>query len=305
MDLGNTVQFNSLKWVKEELRLLLKEVQRQFELYLDDNDDADKLAEVNTLVRQVKGTLSLVEVYGAALLSEELESLIEAIAIGHITNKDDAHEGVLRAILQLADYLDSVAAGQKDSPILLLPLLNDLRAVRKESLLSENVLFVPDISSTASGGVDADSLKGRPEAQLIAKKLRPQYQFGLLCWFRGTDETGGLRKMQKVLEHLRSTARQDASSRLWWVSAGLLESISQQGIDPSVAVKSLLGQVDRQIKSLVDLGEEGFAEQIPAEIIKNILYYVARSEAKGSITEEVKQEFRLAELMPRDRKSVV
>jgi chemosensory pili system protein ChpA (sensor histidine kinase/response regulator) len=170
MDLGNTVQFNSLKWVKEELRLLLKEVQRQFELYLDDNDDADKLAEVNTLVRQVKGTLSLVEVYGAALLSEELESLIEAIAIGHITNKDDAHEGVLRAILQLADYLDSVAAGQKDSPILLLPLLNDLRAVRKESLLSENVLFVPDISSTASGGVDADSLKGRPEAQLIAKK---------------------------------------------------------------------------------------------------------------------------------------
>ena len=298
MDLGNTVQFNSLKWVKEELRLLLKEVQRQFELYLDNNDDADKLAEVNSLVRQVKGTLSLVEVYGAALLSEELEALLDAIAEGNITNKDDAHEAVLRAILQLADYLDSVAAGQKDTPILLLPLLNDLRAVRKENLLSESVLFVPDLNATASGSADVDSLAGRPEAQLVAKKLRPQYQFGLLGWFRGTDEAGGLRKMQKVLEHLRATARQDASSRLWWVSVGLLESIAQQGVDSSAAVKSLLGQVDRQIKALADLGEDSFAQQIPSEVIKNILYYVARSEAKGSITEEVKQEFRLAELMP-------
>ena len=80
MDLGNTVQFNSLKWVKEELRLLLKEAQRQFDQFLEsEGEDAARLDEVAAQMGQVRGTLSLVEVYGAALLSEEIEALTEAI----------------------------------------------------------------------------------------------------------------------------------------------------------------------------------------------------------------------------------
>ncbi|EDY87294.1 ChpA [gamma proteobacterium HTCC5015] len=294
MDLGNTVQFNSLKWVKEELRLLLKEVQRQFELFLESGDDTEKLDDVSAQMSQVRGTLSLVEVYGAALLSEEIEALTAAIRDGNVSNKEDANEAFLRAVLQLNDYLDGIAAGKPDTPIRLMPLLNDLRAVRKAPLLSENMLFLPNLDSVSAGGAEG----GTGDSALAAKKLRPQYQFGLLNWFRESDVSGGLRRMLAVLEKLRGTSQEDKSARLWWIGSGLVEALSNESVDSSVAVKSLMGQVDRQIKSLADQGEAEFAQQLPVDTVKNLLYYIAQSETSEGRISEIKAAFRLEELMP-------
>ncbi|MGM0563035.1 MAG: Hpt domain-containing protein [Pseudomonadota bacterium] len=297
MDLGNTVQFNSLKWVKEELRLLLKEAQRQFEQFLEsEGEDSARLDEVAAQMSQVRGTLSLVEVYGAALLSEEIEALTEAIKSGSVSNKDDANEAFLRAIFQLNDYLDGISAGQPDAPLRLMPLLNDLRAVRKASLLSENMLFLPDIDDVTAGGAVGGA--GTGQSAGIAKKMRPQYQFGLLNWFRETDVPGGLGRMLGVLEKLREVAVEDKSARLWWIASGMVDALRDESVESGVTVKSLMGQVDRQIKALIDLGEAGFAEQVPPETVKNLLYYIAQSGTVDGRVGDIKKAFRLEELMP-------
>ena len=63
-----------------------------------------------------------------------------------VADRDDACAVLMRGIVQLPDYLERLQGGHKDIPIVLLPLLNDLRAARGEKGLSESVLFSPDLS---------------------------------------------------------------------------------------------------------------------------------------------------------------
>ena len=53
----------------------------------------------------------------------------------------------MRAMVQLPGYLERVLAGGRDLALVLLPLLNDLRAVRGSSLLSEGTLLVLNLKS--------------------------------------------------------------------------------------------------------------------------------------------------------------
>src|SRR5690606_35871770 len=107
-----------------------------------------------TYLHQVYGTLQMVEFYGAALLAEEMEKLAQALLENRVGAAQiaDAQETLMRAILQLPPYLERIQSSRRDLPLVLLPLLNDLRAARGESLLSETSLFKPDLEGGAAPG---------------------------------------------------------------------------------------------------------------------------------------------------------
>ena len=67
----------------------------------------------------------------------------------------------MRAMVQLPSYVERVASGGRDLPLVLLPLLNDLRAVRGSALLSEGTLLLLNLRSDepAAAGV---GVRGRP-----------------------------------------------------------------------------------------------------------------------------------------------
>ncbi len=81
------------------------------------------------------------------MLAEEMESTAQAQLEGKIEKPEDVYDVLMRAMLQLPDYLEGLQSGNKDTPIVLMPLMNDMRAARNEKLLSESVLFVPDVDS--------------------------------------------------------------------------------------------------------------------------------------------------------------
>lgn len=299
MKLGNTVQFNSLKWVMEELRQLLTAVQRQFELYLESEDPEENLEEIDGYLRQIRGTLTLIEIHGAALLSEEMQQLILAIKENTISNKDNAHEVFMRAALKLPDYLDSLlVAGGRDVPFVLLPLLNDLRASRNASLLSENFLFFPDMDiTTVIPKLASDGKKVNLKS--LAKRIRHSYQLGLLSWFRNKDVKSGLERIKQVLDKLSASTSTDKSYRLWWIASAIVDSLLRDGVESSVALKSLMGQVDRQIKAVTELGEEDFNRLVPDDLLKNLLYYIARSEPVSDLVKGVQKDFELSRFLPK------
>ena len=59
----------------------------------------------------------------------------------------DALDALMRAMVQLPTYLERVLAGGRDLALVLLPLLNDLRAVRGSPLLSEGTLLLLNLKS--------------------------------------------------------------------------------------------------------------------------------------------------------------
>ena len=202
-------------------------------------------------------------------------------------------------MLQLPDYLESLLAGSKDVPMVLLPLLNDLRASRNASLLSENVLFFPNIDLTDDSEVSTDVAKG--QLLSVAKKLRPHYQVGLLGWFKGDKIASSLKRILAVLDELEKNSSHAAVRRLWSISAGIIEGLTSQGLDSSLSVKMLLGQVDRSIKQLIDTGEDKFAKAVSGDLLKNLLYYVARVNKESERVNRIKDTYRLSELLPGDK----
>ena len=144
---NGTVEYNSLSWVKQQLDAVLNDAQTSLSEYIENSDDEAMMQDCIEGLHLVYGTLQMVEIFGAAMLAEEMELTARAILDGDIDHREDAYDVLMRAMLQLPDYLEGLQSGNRDTPMALLPLLNDMRAIRKESLLSENVLFFPDMDA--------------------------------------------------------------------------------------------------------------------------------------------------------------
>jgi chemosensory pili system protein ChpA (sensor histidine kinase/response regulator) len=133
----------ALEWVKGEIHETLQQAQQSLEIFSESPDDRSRLKFCFNYLHQVHGTLQMVEFFGAALLAEEMEAVAAALYEGALPNELAGLEVLMQAIIQLPHYLDHVKVGQRDLPIVLLPILNELRSVRGENLLSETALFAP------------------------------------------------------------------------------------------------------------------------------------------------------------------
>ncbi|MDR9436539.1 MAG: Hpt domain-containing protein [Thiohalophilus sp.] len=294
MSVDNGLDLNTLSWVKSELDDTLGQARSSLEVFVEDEADETQLQFVKNYLHQVYGTLQMVELYGAALAAEEMEKLTDTLLEGKIGNRNDAFEVLMRGILQLPDYLDHLLAGHHDMPMVLLPLLNDLRAARGEALLSENALFNPDLAVKAPSN---ETITGENISDLT-RKLRHNYHLGLLGWFRDRDSDASLARIAEVIDTLRESATEEEINRLLWVSGGLVESLRQGGLDSNVSIKLLLGQLDRQFKKIIDNGVTALSHEPPSELLKNLLYYVANSRSEGDLTQEIKQAFSLEDVLP-------
>lgn len=294
MSANSIVKVNSLKWVKKDLLILLDEAKGQFQNYLE-IEDADALHQVVKVLRQVSGTLTMVEVFGGAQLCDECIETAKQLLEQQVSNVAEAHEALLRALMHTAGYIDQVSATQKDQPSIVLPVVNDLRTVCGKELATDFETSLPSINDIKPD-VEHEGDASITPAQMsqLAKKMRPQFQLGLVAWLKNPNDATALDKMQSVVSKLRTCSTVDAAGRLWWVSDGLIQSLNQGGIDAGTAVKSLLGKVDRQIKHLSEVPEDSFAEQIPNDLVRSILYYLSRAKSDTPVVQDVQEKLRQA-----------
>lgn len=302
MKLNDQIDFTTLNWVKQELDETLKQARQALEAFVDDPVDTSQMRFCATYLHQVQGTLRMVELYGAALVVEEMERVALGLLDGEVHKSDETYAVLMRGMMQLPDYLERLQGGHRDIPVVLLPLLNDLRATRGEKLLSENVLFSPDLS------VDLpDSAAGPnepiPEEKLraTASRLRTAFEFGLLKWFRDDDADEILTRLMAIADRLCKVTSDEQARRLWWVAGGVLEALLVRALDASVSVKLLFGRVDREIKRLVEEGEATFQSNPPSQLTKSLLYYAAHSQSSSERVKELKSVYRLNELLPDDQ----
>lgn len=292
--------YQALEWVKGEIEETLKQAQQSLEAFVENPEDSTRMRFCLTHLHQVYGTLQMVEFYGAALLAEEMENLAQALFHGRVARVEDAQEVLMRAILQLPAYLDRVKEGKRDMPVVILPLLNDLRASRGESLLSETALFKPDMvageKAAPSEDVSDDVVKQLPD---LLKKIRQLFQFALVGVIRGQDMPTNLGYLAKALAKLEQIYSNAPMAQLWWVSGAVVEGLSRSSIELSTSVKMLLGLIDRQLKTSIDENRSR-DEECPAELVKNLLYYVARCDGDSPRIKEVKKAFRLDDALPTD-----
>ncbi len=298
-----SVNEQALHLVARELAATLNDVRIALEAAAETPADKTHIGKSAELMRAARGVLRVVEVYGAALLAEEMEHTSRWLA-GNDTDARqfvDGLDALMRSSVQLPTYLERVLGGGRDLALVLLPLLNDLRAVRGAPLLSEGTLLSLNLSSEKA---PAERDAAAPEQKLTvpqwARRLRPKFQAGLLGLIRGDGEHRGLDALSEVAQKMESVATTAPLYQLWWVTGAMLDALRAGGLEASVTVKRLLGHADRELKRLYGQGEAAYSEAPPIELLNNLLFYVARAATRGDRIDAVRNSFRLGELLPLD-----
>ncbi len=287
--MGDKRNYAALDWVIGEIGETLKDARQSLEAYVEDPRDTARIRFCLTHIHQVHGSLQMVEFHGASLFAEEMEALAEALMHGRVTNEKEAQEALMRSLLQLPLYLDQVKTYHDDHPGVVLPLLNDLRAVRKQSYLSETNLFNPDLSSLGQvHGERHPVLQDKAKLKEVFKKLREMYQYATASVLRGVKIDEHLSYLDKVLVRAEGISRGTSSHPLWHAAAALLEALVRDDVELSIAVRGLLRQLARELHVLEDHGVAALDAPPREGLLRNLLYYVARAENGGTRVAEVK-----------------
>jgi chemosensory pili system protein ChpA (sensor histidine kinase/response regulator) len=293
----------TLHVVSKELGTTLNEARVLLENYAEHPETTKLLDQCATHLHQAHGVLRLVEVYGAALLAEEMEQVTRYLSATAEADKNQAEglDALMRAMVQLPAYLERVLSGGRDLALVLLPLLNDLRAVRGSSLLSEGTLLLLNLKSDQQAA-PAPPRSGEPPLTAVqwARRLRARFQVGLLGWIRGERIAQNLEILARVSEKLEQVATTQAVFQLWWAVGAVLEALREEGLTEGATIKRLMGLADREIKRLYTQGEAHYAENPPLDLLNNLLYYVARATSRGARVMAVRASFKLGELLPVD-----
>jgi chemosensory pili system protein ChpA (sensor histidine kinase/response regulator) len=101
----------SLQLVAGEIAAELREAHAALEAFLERPEDRAPLQRFAVHVHHAHGALRLVEVYGGALLAEEMEQVARYLELQAVTGHapSDDLDALLRAMEQLPAYVDRVA----------------------------------------------------------------------------------------------------------------------------------------------------------------------------------------------------
>ena len=296
--MGDRHDYVALEWVKGEIAETLKLAHQAIEAVLDDPQAVPGLDECLAYIHQVHGSLQMVEFYGAALLAEEMEHLVEALQHQRVPHRDEALHLLLQALGQLPLYLDRVQNARRDLPLVVLPLINDLRSARGESLLAETSLFSPPLPELAPISDAALATLEPPDLPNVLRKLRQMLQMALVGLLREQDDQTHLGYLAKVFSRLEALCGDAPLSPLWQVASALVEGMREGAIANSPALRSLFKDADKELKRLLEQGVVGLNQPAPAELLKSLLFYIAKAEHPTGQMLTMKDRYSLDDALP-------
>lgn len=291
-------RLKGLEWLIEEVEASLNLAYEALESYLADSSDEAQIRYCLSYLHQIHGSLKIVECHGPLLLAEEMEALAESILERQVKNITDACDVMVQAILKLPAYLRQVMSSRRDQPETLLLLLNELRAVRGEALISETVFFSPDMTAAQKLSTPYNRQPDQIAMSNLLRKLRQMYQFALAGVVKDEAVGDNFGYLDKVFSRLKELSKGFPREPLWTAVLALLEGIAAKEIPLGYSVKKLLQELDGEIEQLARKGFEGLSLPLPEALLKNLLFYIAYAHSDGARAVHVRSEYGLDDSLP-------
>jgi chemosensory pili system protein ChpA (sensor histidine kinase/response regulator) len=291
------MKYSALTWVKATIDESLKQTRQALEQFVEYPSDTAPLQQCVVWLHEIHGALSVLQLQTAALLVQDVELTIKSLLAGKIENNESTYDVLMRALIQLPNYLDNLAIVQRDIPLALLPLLNDLRARRKQPALAANSLFTPDLSvaiplKKAVSSQD-DKLKK------FMQQMRAAYQKGLAAIIKNPKQPQeGLKFLYTVMQRLQQATGNAPVSKVWWVTEGIVEALLQKGLALNKTLLNILKQLDGLINQAAQHGNAALRAAPPKALLTNLLYFAAQGRSKGSRLTAIKTTFQLDDYFP-------
>ncbi len=290
-----TVKFDvsTLNWVKGEIDETLNQARIALEAFVNTPDDENQMGFCVMHLHQVRGTLEMVELYGAAQAADEMEQLALALQQKQVEAVERACEVLMRAILQLPDYLEALQGGQADNAVVLLPIINELRRLRGEQTLQEAAFFHPDLTVMP----EAPAAPAEVDIRLLAQKARPYYQNSLLHLLRGEEMAQSLKTLRAVSDKLMAAAHEPVVRQWFWIFGGFVEALAEHAPTLREATKPLLSKGEQVLKLLSEKGEAAYVQSALVPLLTSLLFQVSQAHGNGVRITELKHAYGLDDLL--------
>ncbi|WP_159017229.1 hybrid sensor histidine kinase/response regulator [Cognatiluteimonas profundi] len=279
--LRDAIDYTTLGWIKPELDETLRQARMAIEAFAEDPGDDSQIRLCVDSLHQVQGTLRMVELYAPAMVAEEMEQLARALQAGTVPVQEEACATLMRGVVLLPDYLERLQGGHKDIPIVLLPLLNELRAARGETGLSESVLFAPDLQrplpdAVASSSADRGN-SSRAVRETLAAPLLLQLRNALSSWPEdGAPDSASA--LATALDGLLGQTTGESDRRMLWVASSVASALADGALPPTPTLRQAFASVERETRRLFE--DDGFGlprADAPLEPTRQLLYHVAHA----------------------------
>ena len=290
----------ALEWVKGELAETLKQARQALDAYSTASSQAADLAPCLSALHQARGSLEMIEFHGAALLAEEIEHLAQALQRGTSTGPGLAADLLRRAMEQLPLYLERVHVARRDLPLVVLPLINELRLAHGASVLAENNLFSPALLNPPPLSEDELARRSGPGLAPLLRKLRQSLQVALVGLLREPSDSVHLEHMVAVYSRLENLCQGSPIAPLWQIAAAVVEGVAQGFIADS---RSLYGLLKNTEKTLGKLSVEGIGvlnRPASADLLRGLLFHLAKARGTSPRVRELAERHGLGDVIADD-----
>lgn len=284
-----------LGWVKPELDETLRLARSEVEFFAEDPADTSRMHFCAGYLHQVQGTLRMVELYAPAMVAEELELLARALQEKTTVDQDEACGTLMRGTVLLPDYLERLQGGHRDIPIVLLPLLNDIRAARGAPGLSESVLFAPDLEQPLPQELPLPEVLSWQARQARVGQAQEQLEQALSAWpEEGSPADAGA--LARAVSRLLESVEHIATRRMLWVASAVSDALRDGALTSTPALRQAYAGVSRAVRA----SQEGAVGSTPSsqEPTRQLLYLVAQSPAKHAALDQLREAFALDAELP-------
>jgi chemosensory pili system protein ChpA (sensor histidine kinase/response regulator) len=300
--LRDAMDFTTLGWIKPELDETLRQSRIEIEAFAEDPSDSSRMRFCAGYLHQVQGTLRMVELYAPAMVAEEMEQLAHALLEGRTPSRDEACATLMRGVVLLPDYLERLQGGHKDIPIVLLPLLNELRAARGEGALDESALFAPDLQRPlpdALGTAPAEGKASRDARDNAAAPLLSKLRDTMSAWPENGAPANAAGLASSLHELLPQTS-EEADRRMLWVAASVADAMRDGALPATPALRQAFATVEQESRRLfgLDSGNAPTRADAALEPTRQLLYHVAQSSDGHAALQALRDTFDLGAAGP-------
>ena len=293
MSAATDLDLGPLTWVKGEIDLALGRALDALAKFADNPADSSQIKFARTHLHQAHGALSIVGLDGVTQFSEAAEQLLADLEGGQLEAAAQPLALAQRALTAIRHYLDEISAGAPNQSLKLLPVYRELQALRGTDRVAPSDLFFPDLSQRPPRRAEDAPAPHAAETARRLKAERARFERGFLKWLRNADDLTGVAEMRAAVSAIEATQALPAARAFWWVTLGLLDALATRSVPVDFHVKKLCARIDLQMRRLLE-GSRTVAERL----MRDALYFVAVARGGGEQVRQIKETYRLAEMVP-------
>jgi chemosensory pili system protein ChpA (sensor histidine kinase/response regulator) len=301
MLLGGSNASTALTWVRPDLDKHLDQIRTQIEHIANSSHVGDGIENTAKHLVQLKYTFKALVLQGATLVVEEMITLCEELKHYNVRDRQKAFGALMDAIVVVPSYLDRLQAGHHDLPILLLPVINELRAAYNANIVSEATLFAPSLEVPLP---ELERKAGEHEAafdessHVFFLRMRRQWENALLRWLQHQEDVDLLSPLHSVCETLHRRVERMDLRRLWWIAAEVIGGLLDDVTDNDVHLRRLFARLHLNLKTLSESGEDATDSPSVNAISQALLFHIAQAKSGSAGVDMLRERFNLQELVP-------